>query len=189
MMATMSVNAQEDYEKSKHEIAISYGYLSTSQWFNAFIMDDNILEGLDPVKVSNIGPLSAEYFYNVKTWLGVGAIFSFGQVTSKYNRTTDNAEVYTNKNTSYTVMPAVKFNWFRAAHFGMYSKLGVGVIFCDMKAIPVNPADRTKKELRIGFNWQASLLGIEFGGTHFRGFLEGGVGEQGVVLGGFRYKF
>ena len=38
-------------------------------------------------------------------------------------------------------------------------------------------------------NWQASLLGIEAGGPQLRGYLEAGVGEQGVAVIGLRYKF
>ena len=189
MMATVSVNAQNDYEQTKHEIAVSYGYLSNSQWLEAVTMSMNILEGLEPASGKAIGPINAEYFYNATKWLGVGAIFSFGQVTTHYNLAGYDEEVYTNKNTSYTVMPAVKFNWFRRAHFGMYSKLGAGLLIYDMKAIPVNTADKTVKQLGLGFNWQATVLGLEFGGVHFRGFVEGGLGEQGVVCGGLRYRF
>ena len=41
---------------------------------------------------------------------------------------------------------------------------------------------------KMYFMWQVSALGIEFGGK-FRGFIEAGVGEQGIVLGGSKYKF
>ena len=36
--------------------------------------------------------------------------------------------------------------------------------------------------------FQASLVGVEFGGK-LRGFVEAGVGEQGIVLAGLKYKF
>ena len=39
------------------------------------------------------------------------------------------------------------------------------------------------------FNFQASLIGVEAGGQHLRGFAEFGIGEQGVALAGIRYKF
>jgi hypothetical protein len=39
------------------------------------------------------------------------------------------------------------------------------------------------------FNFQASLLGIEAGGQNVRGFVELGMGEQGVALAGIRCKF
>lgn len=190
MMATMSATAQQRYEDNRHEVAVSYGIMSNSQWLNSVIMTMNIFEGLTPVKGSAFGPISAEYFYHANSWLGVGAIFSFGQVTTQYNLAIDNdTEVYTGKNTSYTLMPAVKFNWFRRQHFGMYSKVGAGVMMCNMKAIPADPFEKTDSETGFGFNWQVSALGIEFGGTQFRGFVEGGFGEQGIAVAGLRYMF
>ena len=37
--------------------------------------------------------------------------------------------------------------------------------------------------------WQASLLGAEVGSQNLRGFFELGVGEQGIILAGIKYKF
>ena len=190
MMATMSANAQNGYGNTKHEVGVSYGVLSNSQWLNVFVVAmNNMFDNLDPVSGSVIGPVSAEYFYHANEWLGVGAIFSYGRASTKYNSKTGNSEVYTKINSNYTLMPAVKFNWLRRPHFGMYSKLGAGVMLYDMEVVPVDPTEKTNKEHIVGFNFQASALGIEFGGTQFRGFVEGGIGEQGVVLAGLRYKF
>ena len=41
----------------------------------------------------------------------------------------------------------------------------------------------------VFFNFQASLIGVEVGNQQVRGFAEVGVGEQGIFLGGVRYKF
>ena len=38
------------------------------------------------------------------------------------------------------------------------------------------------------FNFQATFVGVEVGGA-LRGFAELGVGEQGIILAGIRYKF
>lgn len=38
-------------------------------------------------------------------------------------------------------------------------------------------------------NWQFSFIGIEAGGSTLRGFSEFGIGEQGIVHVGLRYKF
>lgn len=190
MMATMSANAQNGYDNTKHEVAVSYGILSNSQWLNVFVIGMNeLFDDLTPVSRSVIGPVSAEYFYHANEWLGVGAIFSYGRVSTKYNSNTDNLEACTKVNSNYSLMPAVKFNWLRRPHFGMYSKLGAGVMLYDMKVTPVDPEEKATRDQVKGFNFQATALGIEFGGTQFRGFVEGGIGEQGVVLAGLRYKF
>lgn len=189
MMATMSVNAQNGYD-TKHEIGVNYGFMSNTQWLDATMMALHIVEGLDPVKGSVIGPVSAEYFYHVNDWLGVGGIFTYAYTKATYDQTVDHtAEVYTSKSAYYTVLPAVKFNWLRRDHFGMYSKIGAGVMVGNLKAVPADPTEKPESETEWGFNWQVSVLGIEFGGAQLRGFIEGGIGAQGVALAGIRYKF
>ena len=184
MMATMSVNAQNGYD-TKHEIGVNYGFMSNTQWIDGAAMAMHIVAGSDQAKASVIGPISAEYFYHVNNWLGVGGICTFAYTKATYDQTLD-------KTTYYTVMPAVKFNWLRLNHFGMYSKIGVGAMVGIQKTItnnPVDAADKPKSEMDWGFNWQVSALGIEFGGAQLRGFIEGGIGAQGVALAGIRYKF
>jgi hypothetical protein len=39
------------------------------------------------------------------------------------------------------------------------------------------------------FIFQATAVGAEFGGERFRGFVEAGVGEKGLLCAGLRYKF
>ena len=63
----------------------------------------------------------------------------------------------------------------------MYSKAAVGVTF-------MSDSGTKDSDSKVVFNWQASLIGMEFGGA-FRGFVELGMGEQGIILGGLRYKF
>ena len=82
----------------------------------------------------------------------------------------------------FTLMPAVKFDWFQSKTFGVYSKLGAGATIRSEKGGDEN-------ESALHFNWQASLLGLELGSHQIRGFVEVGVGEQGIGLVGLRYKF
>ncbi len=78
-------------------------------------------------------------------------------------------------------MPAVKYNWLNRDRFSMYSKIALGVL------IGIDSgADNDKTT--AAFAWQASAVGAEFGNS-FRGFLELGFGEQGILVAGLRYKF
>jgi hypothetical protein len=86
-------------------------------------------------------------------------------------------------------MPSVKFNWLRKDHFGMYSKLAAGVSLCNFKSENENKNSESETENQVKFNWQASLIGIEAGGSRLRAFAELGFGEQGIGLLGIRYKF
>ncbi len=186
MMATMTVNAQTGYEDTRHEIAISYGAGSNSQ----------IIDGLEEALVAPIGatfgddkylgPISVEYFYHAKSWIGIGCIFVYGQ--NKQDMKMDGQDAGKLVNSYISVMPAVKFDWLRREHFGMYSKVGVGLTMRSEK-IEDNSSIKDDSETQTHLNWQVSLIGIEAGGPRLRGFVELGTGEQGILLAGVRCKF
>ena len=186
LMATMSVNAQsEDY---KHDIAISYGWLSNSDILDIY---ENIGGAIVGERTDNdkfFGPLSVEYFYHVKPWLGVGAIAAYGSMKQDYylgsKSDGKDGEI---KNNYFTLMPAVKFDWLRKSHFGLYSKLGFGATLRTEKMDNTTGNDNNDSEFHV--NWQVSVLGFEFGGQQVRGFVELGTGEQGIFSAGVRAKF
>jgi len=191
MMATMSVSAQNGYEDTKHEIAISYGIDSNSQILDVF--EEALGYGLAGYRFNNerfFGPISVEYFNRVKPWLGVGGILVYGQnkldayyVTDKEKKDGELMNRY------FTVMPAVKFDWLRKKHFGMYSKMGVGVTLRHENYDNTDKKIEDDKDTQLHINWQATVLGIEAGSPRVRGFLEAGFGEQGIFSAGVRYKF
>ena len=124
------------------------------------------------------GPIGIEYFYHVSPVVGVGAVASIAGC--KYDHSSFKANYY-------TVMPAVKFNWLRRDHFGLYSELAAGMIIMQTKVDGTNHSD-AKEESTTDFMWQATALGVEFGSA-FRGFCELGFGEKGILCAGMRYKF
>ena len=183
---SMPVQAQE-YE-TRHEIGVSVGFLSNSDWISVFEDVVTAIVTAGNAKFDNeksVGPISAEYFYYVSPLIGVGAIASFSTKKSDMVVGSDKVGVY--KTNYFTVLPAVKFDWYRSKYFGAYSKLGVGASLrhdvCD--------ENNHEKETDNGvlFNWQASLIGIEAGSPNFRGILEAGCGEQGVLVAGLRCRF
>lgn len=172
---------------NKNEISLSYGVMSNSQWAD-------FLENLYLVLVDahtntkrSIGPVGIEYFNHITPLIAVGAV---GTVTSIQDDLRDHNDIKLGEinRTYYTIMPAIKFNWLRKEHFGMYSKLAAGVSFVDSSLKDVDPGSVKDKDKDAMFNYQASVLGLEFGGA-FRGFAEFGIGEQGMVLIGVRYNF
>jgi hypothetical protein len=89
-------------------------------------------------------------------------------------------------------MPSVKFNWLRKNNWGMYSKLAAGATYTHFCFEDYENDRKTgEKETAndLFFNFQVSLIGIEAGNQHVRGFAEFGIGEQGIALAGVRYKF
>lgn len=188
LMSSSTVLAQDGYNDTKHEVAVSMGWLSNSQWID--VLEDFTITALTGVKYEDdhfIGPVSAEYFFHAKKWLGVGGIAVFGQNKQDFYIGDTKDGQYTN--TYYTLMPAVKFDWLRKKYFGMYSKLGIGATLRHEGADYVNSESEDYSNTALHVNWQVSLLGIEAGGPYMRGFLELGNGEQGIALIGLRYKF
>lgn len=189
IMTAVSVNAQNGYDNTKHEIAVSYGALSNSTWMSIGDAMGTILT-FGAVKYSDgkfTGPIAVEYFYHVNPLVGVGAIGAYA--CEKKDMLIAGENYGEAKNTFITVMPAAKFNWLRTKNFGLYSKVGAGLTFVSRKEDYTKPDAENQSDSKVGFNFQASALGIEAGSPNIRAFLELGVGEQGVLLGGLRAKF
>lgn len=165
MATVMNLSAQNEW---RHEIGISYGVGALTD------VSSSYLSGIFSGKQTNyIGAFGAEYFYRPKSALGVGLVGTFS--TCKWNDS-DKAR------TKYlSIMPAVKYNWLNRDHFSMYSKVALGVL------IGMESGDHVDKT-KAAFSWQASAVGAEFGSA-FRGFVELGYGEQGILVAGLRYKF
>ena len=189
LMAATSVNAQEGYDNTKHEVGISYGALSNTTWMSLGDAMGTILT-FGAVKYSDgkfTGPIAVEYFYHLNPIIGVGAIGAYAKETKDI--LVDNENYGEAKNSYVTVMPAAKFNWLRTKYFGMYSKVAAGLTFVSLKENYSKSGVENRSESKVGFNFQASALGIEAGSENIRAFAEFGVGEQGVILAGIRAKF
>jgi hypothetical protein len=171
LVTTLSINAQND--DLRNEIGVYYGFGSASDivptvasaMSSAFSHSD---------QNSLWGPVGVEYYYHVSPGVGVGAMASIagckwgedGECKTKY----------------YTVMPAVKFDWLRKTHFGMYSGLAAGMMI-------VSDSFKDESKSKVFFMGQLTALGAEFGGQQLRGFTELGFGERGILTIGARYKF
>lgn len=187
MMATVNANAWED--NVKQEVAISYGVWSNSDIINAFeTIGTNIFASTGDEHF--MGPIGVEYFYHLNKWFSVGGIGCYGQMHQDLFLTDKkdgkDGEI---KNYYLTLMPAMKFDWVRKSHFGVYSKLGIGATLRNEK-VDYDASDKDDyNDTEVHVNWQVSLLGLEAGGNRLRGFLEIGTGEQGIFDIGLRYKF
>ena len=189
MMATVSVNAQN--ENLRHEVSLSYGLGSIAQF------GDGLGEGLAMAIFSDteyddgfiLGPISVEYFRHMNNpRLAIGGFVSYSKWDSDIQKKSGSHEKVGERNRNYwSVMPAVKWYWVNKNAFGLYSKGAVGAAFLSS----------TEKDFATGksnddngtyFMFQLSFIGVEFG-KQFRGFTEVGIGEQGFLLAGIRYKF
>ena len=186
LMTIVGVQTAMAQDEFKHEVAISYGALSNSQILDVF--EEAItapFQGGTTLKDDKFfGPISAEYFYHLQPWIGIGGILVYGQKKGDLYSDSDNKKIGGDKNTYLTVMPAAKFDWFRRANVGLYSKLGVGVT---LRHDVSEDIDYDESNLHV--NWQLTAIGVEVGSKQIRAFAELGTGEQGIFLGGIRCKF
>jgi len=188
LMTAMSVNAQS--EDLKNELSVSYGFGSISQ------LGDGIGEGLGLIFTDTeyddgfiLGPISVEYFRHLSNpRLAIGGVVSYSKWDSDIQKRSGSHEKVGERNRNYiSVMPAVKWYWVNKNSFGLYSKGAVGAAFLNSteKDLATNTS---KDDNSTHFMFQLSLIGAEFG-NQFRGFVEAGVGEQGFIQAGLRYKF
>ena len=73
-------------------------------------------------------------------------------------------------------------------NFGIYSKAAVGAMMMFDKCNDT-AAKKSSNDNSLYFMYQASLLGVEAGSNNVRAFVEGGFGEQGILLAGLRVRF
>ncbi len=181
MMTVVNVNAQDE---QKNEIGVFYGVGSASNLLSVYT---DAFAAAAGHQSSWWGPIGVEYYYHVSPVVGLGAVAVYARCKAEDEKThkDDLRESF------FTVMPSVKFNWLRKKHFGMYSGLSAGVMFLSMSANDNAKASDpdAKDETLTRFMFQVTALGAEFGGEQFRGFVEAGVGEKGVLCAGLRYKF
>ena len=180
LMTTVNVIAQDD---TQHEIGVYYGFASGSDIFSHLT---NAISAAAGDQSSFVGPIGVEYYYHVSPVVAVGAVASYAQCKAE-DKKTHNKDL---TESFITVMPSVKFNWLRSNGFGMYSALSAGLMFLSVTFDDsVKTADPdAKEETLTTFMFQATALGVEFGGN-LRGFAELGVGEKGLLCAGLRYKF
>ena len=188
--ALMCVPAQAQ-DETRHEVSVSYGVVPNSIWLDVLTDVIPAAFGVEYDTKSYVGPIGVEYFYHTSPLVGVGAIgvFATNNQDGFYKELLDSHRVR-----SYiTFMPAVKFNWLRKDKWGLYSKLALGGTYAhfseqgyDENGKKLGEEETTNDYI---FNFQASLIGVEAGNNHVRGFAEFGVGEQGVALAGVRFKF
>ncbi len=181
MMAAINVNAQGE---QKHEIGVFYGVGSASDIISSITSSISAAAG---DQSSFWGPIGVEYYYHISPVVALGGVASYAGCKAEDERTRKDDL----KEKFISVMPSVKFNWLRKRNFGMYSALSAGLMFvsvsCNDNAKAADP--KAKDETLTTFMFQATALGAEFGGEQFRGFVEAGVGEKGLLCAGLRYKF
>ena len=166
-------------DRDRNEFSITYGQFTVPQF--AYVMGGvfGAAFSLGHFSFDNahlIGGAGVEYVHYVNDWLGFGGALVCDYMTADAMSVDSDGNKTPNGkfNLGYaSAMPVVKFAWFNRPRVGLYSKLaaGVGYSFANDDSVKDN----------IGFAFQATPIGVDFGGESFRGFVEAGVGMQGLV--------
>jgi hypothetical protein len=179
-------------DKSRHEISVSYGYVTIPQAVDLIgTVGGEVLGGLFvgiadvfapgvqeyPKIIDNggTGGISLQYLYSLNRTIKLGGTVCYESTWGEWSNGSGYIVHYP------AIMATSKFIWFNHEHFGMYSKLSLGMMLIldgknEDKPIPMLAA-------------QASSVCMEFGGKALRGFLETGWGNQGLFNFGVKYSF
>ena len=177
-------------DESRHEISVSYGYLTLPQAIDlisvgtvtvlgglyvgiADVMAPGDQEYLKRIDNGGTGSFSFQYLYSLNKTIKLGGILCYESTWGEWNSGDEYIVHYP------AIIATSKFMWFNREHFGMYSKLSLGLTLaingqCEAMLIPA---------------FQTSAVSMEFGGKALRGFLETGWGNQGLLNMGMKYSF
>ena len=189
-LSCLPVQAHNDME-TRHEVAVSYGTVPNSIWIDVYTDIIPAMFGETHKTKNRIGPIGLEYYYHTSSLIGVGAVAVFN--TNKMDTFYKEVQSSLITRSYFSFLPSVKFNWLRRDNWGLYSKVAAGVTYANFNDEDYDDNGKKTGESASArdllFNYQASLLGVEAGGQHLRGFAEFGIGEQGIALAGLRFKF
>ena len=181
----LPLNAKDD--ESRYEISITYGQGTLPQF--AYVMGGvlGVAFTAGHFTFENtrfLGGVGFEGIHYANNWLGFGLAATYDYTTSDaYSVDGDGNKTPNGKFDLgyFSAMPVVKFAWLRRPHVGLYSKLGIGA------GLALNSGESVEKS--IAWSGQVTPIGVDFGSTSFRGFVEAGVGMHGILCGGVRWLF
>jgi hypothetical protein len=192
LMALPTMQAQtQTYYKQIHpnEISASYGVslLGTSIGTVVNKLDDlrrwlDIDDGLVVKSGGTFGVINLGYTYQLNKVVSIGG--AIGLNSMKIRLEDNTGKIDAARANIWMLMSSAKFDWFRTRSdvFGMYSKVNLGVM-----GIGASLMEEAHKTLWLPTG-HLSLIGLEVG-KGFSGFMELGVGMQGIVQAGVRARF
>ncbi len=189
IMLPFFANAQKQelvtYDFDSHEVSLSYGFASATRWIDDF--DNSTILNHVYDDGSNWGTITLNYLYRHSDYITFGLAYTYSGL--KRNIIYKGSVYGNNKVDIHTIMPQFKSNWFKSDIFTLYSKVALGVsIGLEKDVITRGASAGVYEDTKCVFAFQASPIGIEIG-RKFAFFLEAGFGYQGIVNGGFRFRF
>ena len=181
----MPASAQLDTVRSnKNEIGFGYGIMpsSSSRWGAG--------RHYQP-ETEDLGAFYVTYTRRLTKVIGIGATYCFDPRILDY--IDYNFPICRLNESSHTLMIHFKVNWLNSKYVNLYSKLGQGFMTWNYRLKEFHPdvyeviLPSNKFADRISYAYQFVPIGIEVGTKRYAGFLQVGLGMEGLVSIGFRY--
>ena len=166
---------------AKNEISIGYGFHPVSG--DDFLPKINYYRELD-----HVGAISAAYTRMIDTVVGVGITYCYDpRIVDCYDLET---HICSLDESCHSIMAHAKFNCFRYKFLLIYGKFDAGICFWDYRLQEYHP-ENYEVILPKGnccFAWQYAF-GVEANIGGFGLFAQQGLGMEGYVSFGIKYKF
>ena len=182
--------AQRDTIRSnKNEFSIGYGHMPSS----SFRFRPGCL--IYP-KTDNIGAIYVTYTRRLNKVLGIGVTACFDPIRLNYHDRVNGESrlICTVSQNSISILPHLKINWLNTKYVNLYSKVApIGIRYCTYKQKEYYPdlyeiqSPYNSFADRIGYAYQFTPIGIEIGTKRCAGFMQVGIGMEGIISIGFRY--
>ena len=182
--------AQRDTIRSnKNEFSIGYGHMPSS----SFRFHPGYL--IYP-ETDNIGAFYVTYTRRLNKVLGIGVTACFDPIRLNYhNRVNgENTLICKVNQNSFSILPHLKINWLNTKYVNLYSKVApIGIRYCTYKQKEYYPdlyeiqSPYNSFADGIGYAYQFTPIGIEIGTKRCAGFMQVGIGMEGIISIGFRY--
>ena len=177
--------AQRDTIRSnKNEFSIGYGVKPSSSFRYSPGHHYYPLE-------EHIGAIYATYTRRLTKVIGIGATYCYDPRILKYS---ENGQPICRLNeSSQTLMFHLKINWLNTKYVNLYSKVGQGIMTWNYHLTEYQPhlyqIDMPSNDFanRIDYAYQFTPIGVEVGTKQYAGFLQVGIGMEGIICIGFRY--
>lgn len=182
----------EDYYKYPNDIAVCYGVASIQTFVSllagTMLVIPTAIDGMQFNGFHSTGCIGVSYHRSLGKTVSVGGTLSYTRVYSGFHGKEDPAVTGKFALNWIVAMAASKFYWFKKPGVAMYTKVGLGAGM-SLNRFTKKDADGTQGG-SSNVVWapaaQLSPVGIEFGGR-FRGFVELGVGMEGILNAGVKY--
>ena len=182
--------AQLDTVRSnKNEFSIGYGHMPSSSFrYRPGCM-------FYP-ETDNIGAVYVTYTRRLTKVIGIGVTTCIDPIILNYHDRVNGESTLVCKVSQHSIalLPHLKINWLNTKYVNLYSKVApIGIRYCTYKQKEYYPdlyeiqSPYDSFSDRIGYAYQFTPIGVEVGTKRCAGFLQVGLGMEGIISIGFRY--